>query len=463
MPAKVVDEFERLKKDSSSRLVLKVINGKYYVYKEKGVWLRNLHKNKTLSEYLGRITDEGAFIKKALHARNDLESAKALVEQHGGEIIWHKKEAEESTNNAQNLSADVVDLSILMSLSMNSRMPVPRIAKLAGINEQTAYARIKSLERRFGIRYILEIDTAALGFTTYLILVKFDGGVPPVEEMKKAFSSEPRVQFAAITKGEYDVLAYLLDEDSVKAEDNLWKIMSETSLSRYNARWHMVPFGQVYSFVPLRQEFVDKILGQRQWHRRRFVVITPTQEDILKREYLLLTELNENAAMGFSEIDKKHGLGRGASRYTYQQLKTEGIITRPTITMYGIPLKYLGIMSVETENPKKVSETKHNLLHNELVYGNMMNKYALIGNTSMPEGSVLFIPVMTDGELEAAAQYMESGVKGIAIKTMIVSTILTGSLCYRRFDNNYSRQHATLIRLKKAEPGNLIEYDEMPM
>ena len=81
----------------------------------------------------------------------------------------------------------------------------------------------------------------------------------------------------------------------------------------------MVPFGQVYSFVPLRQEFVDKILGQRQWHRRRFVVITPTQEDILKREYLLLTELNENAAMGFSEIDKKHGLGRGASRYTYQQ------------------------------------------------------------------------------------------------------------------------------------------------
>ena len=135
LPKKIADGFERLKKENPPRLVLKMINGKYYVYRERGVWLKNLRKNKTLSEYLGRVTDEGAFIKKALHARNDIGSAKALIEQHGGEIIWHKREDGEAiANTFQNSDVNQIDLKILTCLSMNARMPVPSIAKLAGIN-----------------------------------------------------------------------------------------------------------------------------------------------------------------------------------------------------------------------------------------------------------------------------------------------------------------------------------------
>ncbi len=458
LPKKVVDEFEKLKAESSSRLVLKVIRGNYYVYKERGVWLRDKHRSKTISEYMGKITEEGLFVKKSFHARNDLESAKALIAEHGGEINWHATEKENITETAtRNLNTDKIDLSILMSLSMNARLPVSRIAELAGINEQTAYSRIKALEKRLGINYLLEVDVEILGFTTYLIFVKFEGNTPSVEELEKAFKAEPKIQFAVVTKGDYDIVAYLLDENSFKAEATLWKIMSETDLGKYDAKWYMVPFGQ-YSFVPLRDEFVENILSKRQWHRRRFVTVTPTQEDILKREFILLKELNNSSNADFSDIDKKYNLGRGASRYTYQQLKGEGVITRATITMTKLPLKYIGIFRVETTNPNEVNKNIHELMIEQLHYGHIANKYALAGNTSMPESLTLFIPIMEREELEDAMAPLTS-MKGMSTKGLVVTKVLVGSLCYRRFDNTYTRQHSALLRLKKLEAQTTIEYE----
>ena len=301
------------------------------------------------------------------------------------------------------------------------------------------------------------MNVELLGFTTYLILVKFEGSMPPVEEIQKAFKDEPKIQFAAITKGDYDAVAYLLGENSFEAEENLWKVMSETPLSKYNARWYMVPFGQ-YSFVPLRSEFIDNVLAQRQWHRRRFVVITSTQEDILKREFILLKELNSNAIVDFSEVDKKHDLGRGASRYTYQQLKDDGVITRSTITITNLPFKYIGIFRAETINPNEVNRDMHKLMAEQLSYGPIVNKYALIGNTSMPESLTLFIPITKSEELEDAMAPLTS-LKGMTTKGLIASKVLTGSLCYRRFDNTYTRQYSALLRLKKLEPQRTVEYE----
>jgi DNA-binding Lrp family transcriptional regulator len=277
--------------------------------------------------------------------------------------------------------------------------------------------------------------------------------------MQKTFQGEPMVQFAAATKGDYDMLAYMLSENSFNAEEILWRIMADSLLSKYDAKCYMVPFGQIYSFVPMRTEFIEKVLARRQWHRRRFIVITPTQEDILKREFLLLKELNENAAVDFSEIDNKYGLGRGASRYTYQQLKAEGIIARPTITMSGLPLRYIGILQTETLNPGEVNKNKNKLRIEELEYGPITNKYALIGNTSIPEGVVFFIPIIRDEDLEDATTRLAS-IKGTITRSMIISKILSGSLCYRRFDNMHSVQYPSLLREKKVEPQEAIEYEE---
>ncbi len=374
-------------------------------------------------------------------------------------MIWHGKESEGTiTDTVTNSDTDTIDLKILTCLSMNARMPVPKIAKLAGINEQTAYSRIKSLEKRLGIKYILEIDTRVLGFATYLILVKFEDGVPPIDELRGAFDAEPRIQFAAFMKGDYDAIAYLLDEDSFSAEETLWKLMSGEHLSRYRARWYMVPFGQIYSFVPLRTDFIDKVLSRRQWHRKRFVTIDMNKADVLKREYLLLKELSTNAAMNLSDIDTEHGLGKGASRYTFHQLKEEGIIVRPTITIQNIPLKYIGMLMTETISPAEVARCKSNLRIEELRYGYLLNRYALIGNTSMPESVVFFMPVTGKDELLDATSNL-SHINGTVTRSSIIAKVLVGELCYRRFDNVYSIQYPSLLRERKIQPQEMTEYE----
>lgn len=445
----IATEFNKLKETTSARLVLKCIHGRYYVYKESGVWLKGMHRSKTISEYLGRIIDNGTFVKKS-SSKPDLEVAKTIIAAHGGEIIWHKKDQHENYPSlAQDSNVDAVDLTILMSLSMNARMPVSRIADLAGISEQTAYSRIKTLERKFGINYILEINTEIIGFAAYLILVKFETNIPPVEDMVAAFKSEPKIQFAATTKGDYDIVAYMLDENSVKAENDLWKIMSETALSKYNAKWYMVPFGQTYSFVPLRKEFIEQVLQQKQLQRQN-TAITPVRDTILKREFILLNELNNQAVMDFSVIDKKYNFGSGASRYTYQRLKENGIIIRPTIMMTRLPIKYIGILQTETINPKEVREDRYKLLIEEVEYAQITNKYALIGNTSIPEGLTLFMPITEESDLEHALLPLK--LHGTKTKSMIILKMLVGSLCYRRFDNTYTNLYSSLVTQKKVKP-----------
>ncbi len=42
------------------------------------------------------------------------------------------------------------------------------------------------------------------------------------------------------------------------------------------------------------------------------------------------------------------------------------------------------------------------MLLDDIEYGNIVNKYILIGNIGNPEGSIYFLPVYEDGGLETA-------------------------------------------------------------
>ncbi len=458
LPLKIADSFERLKKEHPFRIVLKCINGKYYVYKERGIWLKDTHKTKIISEYLGRITDGGAYIKKKFTAKDNLENAKAIVEEHGGEIIWHEKTEENPLPVKQDLTATEIDLGLLTVLSMNSRLSAPKIAKIVGINEQAVYSRIKALEKKFGLKYILEVNLERLGYAPYLLLIKFRGNAPTTHELEKAFGSDPRIQFAATTKGNYDLIAYMLDTNAVQAIDNFRKLLSSTSLGRYGARWNLIPFATVYSFVPLRDEFIEIILKDKAWKRTR-ESMTPRENELMQREFLVLKELNGNSTMNFSEIDEKHDLDKGTSRYSYEQLKAQGIISRPTMTMTNMQIKYLGVISIANIYEKKVEQNRYKFLFEVMEYGNISNKYSLMGNIGMPDGGIMFMPVLSDGELDRTVMRVEKELQGSIVRGSVVTNALVGNLCYRRFDNDYSRQHKLLIDFGKLEPKKPADYE----
>ncbi len=64
LPRKIQKTLESIKKENPVYVEIKVINGNYYVYKSTSEWDKQNKKTKKNTDYLGRITLDGEFIKK---------------------------------------------------------------------------------------------------------------------------------------------------------------------------------------------------------------------------------------------------------------------------------------------------------------------------------------------------------------------------------------------------------------
>ena len=462
VPDKVQETFSRLKESVDYVIVLRKLNGHFYVYKASSRWDKKEKRVKSSQQYIGRITEQGAFIKRAEeYEKSALERARVLLEAHGATVdfpgVQDSKSRIDTATDSSNEEISEVDKKILMCLSMNSRMPMSKLAGIVGISEQNAYYRVKALEKRFGIKYILEIDTEKLGYSSYLLLIKFLESIPPIEELKKLFEDNYKIQFVAVTKGEYDIIAYVLDVNNSEVMDIMVNLLLKTKLGNYKARLSLIPYAKIYSFVPVRDNFIEIALKSLIWKRNR-PALTSAQEKLRYREYLILKELNLDSSTNFSEIDKKYKLNEGTARYTYQNLLEDGIIVRSTITMTKLPMKYVGIIVIEDLHGKLIEETRHNILRDMVSYGSIINKYCLGGNIAVPMGAIILIPIFEYGYLEYSAKKIEEELQGSLVKTSIITDLIIGSLCYRRFDNEHSRQHKLLIEYKKLNPQKLADY-----
>ena len=253
IPENIQNSFVKLKGELDGTLVLRNLNGHFYVYRASSRWDKKEKKVRSKQEYIGRINNKGLFIEKsASYEEIELEKARALIEGHGGKVTFDGIPSQVQLSNNQ-ADVDEIDKKILMILSMNARATMPFIAKMTGLSASAAEYRVKKLEEKFGIRYILELDVRKLGFTTYLLMIKFDNQIPMAKELITALKNKENIQFAALTTGEFDLVIYLLGHDPVETEDDLWKLRSETTLGNYKATWRLIPFGQVYSFIPIRR------------------------------------------------------------------------------------------------------------------------------------------------------------------------------------------------------------------
>jgi DNA-binding Lrp family transcriptional regulator len=456
-PEKVNDAFQALK-GQYDHIYLKKSNENFYVYKHTYEWQPDTRKSRTIAEYIGKITQDGTFVRRMVSYKNEFEKAKALIAARGGKIIWRKGKEQEGPSLARrDIKVNDVDLKLLMALSMNARMPASKLASLAGITEPTVTHRVKILEEKLGIKYLLEIDVEKLGFTRYVVLIKFEAEMPTMEELKDAIAGEPLIQFAATIKGDYDVIMYMINEDPLTASNNLFKLRTKPSIKGYRARWNLIYFAEVYSFMPLREEFIENVLKDRVWHRTKDAP-RPDKSQLRQREYTLLKELNSHSTANFAEVDKKYNLNRGTSRYTYQTLMGRGIIIRPTLSFERLPMNYLGIIMMTNIDEGKIQDHRHELLLDEIEYGKISNKYSLIGNIGAPNGGIIFLPI-TAGSIEKAAETIDKELRGSIVRSLVVTDIITGALCHRRFDNAYSRQYNILTELKKIESAKLISYD----
>ncbi len=355
-----------------------------------------------------------------------------------------------------------IESRLLTALSMNGRISFNFLSDLVGIEHQPVYRRIKILEKRYKIKYTAEIDVEMLGYLKFLILVKFEKKMPEEDEIVAAVANEPKVQLAALLRGgAYDLLIYALAENNTDIQDVRHNLV-KTGLDKYDAKWYIVPFTETYNFVPLRNDFMDtlesKVLKR---YEIKSTISSGKRKQILRREFAVLKELNLDGKIQFKDIDSKYGFDIGRAQYAYHKLLEAGLLKRVTITMQNPQMKYVGAIFAIVTNHKKFAKSREKLLKNIIEDSELpSSKYLLVGDIGEPYGFVFFVPVFEDGGLEEAAGKL-SNMKGVEITASVVTKMLYGSLCCRRFDKMYSQQYGVLVKNYKMNPSEQIKYNEI--
>lgn len=456
-PEYVTRAYKRIKESYPFFVCLKKIGGRYYLYKQTTKWDKEKKKQKVVTEYLGKIALDGRFIKKVAGFSGDLGKAMAVIESYGGTVVLPEKR-EGKPITALDLDVSEVDDKLLTVLSMNARADLSYFGKQMGLTASATYSRIKHLERKYGIRYMPEIDIRKLGYLTYVIFVKFAERPPSSGLVREALRKEPIVQLALLTQGRYDLVMYITVENSEEAITQIYE-MEKSAFSSYKSEWYVVPFYTTYGFVPLRHEFFD-MLAKSVWKRTREQP-RKLQNQLTQHEYITLRELNSDGAAKFADIDKKHGfVGEGAA-YTYRKLTDSRLLKRMTISMQNLPLKYTAIILADKIDRDKYAESREKLLKMVIEKTRTpVNKYTLIGDKWMPTGIMFAIPVFEEGDLEKAEADLKETMAGMRLDKLIVLETVVGSLCFRRFDNDHSNQHNLLIKEYGLNDAPKTNYEE---
>lgn len=438
LPHRVKTVFLRLKKQSSQYVEIKHIKDYFFVYQATSRWDKERKKPIKVPLYLGRITNAGEFIPaKKKKPRTNIQPLLPVIEKPFLDEGQQKLEAivrEERKSKHES--------ALLTALSMNGRISMSVLGKMVGLKETAVSSQVKKLERKYGIRYMAEIDTAKLGYLQFLITVKFTEDLPNIEELKNILSKEPLFQLVLVTKGaDFDIAICALAKNSEEIVALVFELRKKLN---YKGIWNTAPIFEDYGTIQLREEFIELI-----------------KDKLLVREYSVLKEFVKNGKVDFSEIDRLYKFDKGRSQYSYYKLKEKGIIKRVTISMHNLQIKYVAMIFEDIIDFKLFVEGKDKTLRSIIAESNTpINKYLLVDDTTNPAGLLFYLPVFRSGELENTIDQIASVNLGVNTRTYIITSILVGDFCFRNFDNYNSLQYKILVDDYAEKSKAKVNYEE---
>jgi DNA-binding Lrp family transcriptional regulator len=451
-PSAVSAKYAELRRSYGFPVSLKRIGGRYYLYKQLIKWDKERKKYVcTEMKYLGAISDDGVFKPRKLIS-GDLDSARSMVEAHGGKITMPNNLAEQ----APAPSTTELDRMILTELTMDARMQISELANKLGIDEKKVGYRIRSLENRLGIEYRPRIMVEKLGYLYFIVFAKFRGSRPDPDQLQKEISSISAVQFGALAaNSKYDLILIVATRNEYNAAGKdslptvLKKLRMEPSLRDIKAEWYVSYFDIVKGFLPLRQNFVDEKLSNSVWTKGQ-----PKEPNSLSRnEYAIIKALNQNGAESFRSVERNNGMTDGSAKYSFDRLTEKKVIDGVTICMNGIGVMYNSFLLIEIIDEGAYAATRSEVFRIETTErpDHLSNKIAMAANMGAPYGGMIMVPIFKDGDLEELQQEFSSKVNGIRVSGMVLTKILCGTLPYNRFDNTKSLQYEMLNASKVQE------------
>jgi DNA-binding Lrp family transcriptional regulator len=438
---RILETFLSLKQDNSS-YELKRIGSNYYVYLSSGRLDRNTGRMRKISIYRGRITPDGTFV-PIKRKRNVV--LNGPVHAVSGGSTPAETGAGTAAPAAEPRQAEKYEKSILTALSMNGRISMPVLSRMLGLSVNATIWQVRNVERKYEIKYLPEMDITKFGYIQFFVTVKFLGSIPPIEELRSVISGEPRAQFAMQTKGDFDLMIHILAKNIDEMDYIIMGLRSK--LADYDSIWGTIPIHEAYSFIPLRDRFID-LLKER--------------GELLNREYAVLKELLGDASINFSKIDEKYGFDPGRAAYSYYKLRSESKISRITINLRKPPVRYVGIILQNLINRAKFDANRKAFLLNIIEDEEAMpiNKYVAVYDITNPNGSVLFKPISKCDELNKTVEDIEKLNLGVKLSTLIVSDMVIGDFCYRKSDNAYSIQQYVLEDKYGVQKADKMDYED---
>jgi len=440
LPEAVLELVERLKAKSKHHIEVKVIGSGYYIYEY--TFENSSGIQKKISFYLGKADSNGTF-SEARH-RFLKTRAKSL-----NEYLESEENSSRPSEVAELIYPDSLDKDILKELSMDARASAYAIGKKIGLNPSTVEYRIKKLERLYNIRYTIELRPGTFGFERYFITIRFLRGSPRQEDLKELFGKEPRIQFMATLSGYYNVLIYLLAEDNVTLENILYELRGSPVFKSCQAIWNIGYTSESETwFIPFRDEFFD-LMKEKVWHRTRE---TPrrAKDQLLESEYAVMRELNHDASIKFTEIDRLYGLKSGNAYYTFGRLLERDTIKRSTIVLGYLPTRYIAFLYVVQKDIVLFNSNRQEYLSKIIEESeHPVDKYAQVEDVSAPYGFILLAPIFDEGELEKLQDEIKTTAKGTSLRTSLITRVLIGSLGYRRFNMKESMTYKRMLEMQE--------------
>ena len=427
-PEAVQGGLVELRTKLNRKISISVIRGRYCLYEYKYLDDKETGGRAKKQFYIGWLDINGRF-NPAMH-RKDYTKASTIEEYMDSR--YFRSNPQYALSHPSKMDRD-----ILKELSMNARITMPELAKKLGISSGSAAYRTNKLIRLYKIEKTLEIYPERFGFARFIITAKFYGKMPDSKGLKGLLESEPRVQLAALMRGDHDLLIYIIVENTTLLEQIIYKIRSDRVFSGCSSVWNIGYLRETYGYAPLRDAFF-KLLESRVWTRSRD---SPRRgrDQLLVREYATLKEMNSDSGIEFINIDEKHGLNRGSAQYTFHHLVERGLIEKATIKMRDLPIRYSMYMHMRQMDVVAFGGSRTAYFASIVEDADTpTNRYALVGDVSAPYGIAFLMPVFEYSTDQVSL--LNSAIRGVEIESSIITEYIVGTPGFRKFDNSQSPQ-----------------------
>lgn len=256
---------------------------------------------------------------------------------------------------------DKKDKKILTELTLNSRIPINRLAKKVGVSREVATYRLKKLiDDKIILDFYSIIDIQKLGFSEAGCLIQFKGISKEKEkEFLEYLVKHDFVTYLGPLTGKWNLAFDIV----YKNKEQLTLIIKEleNKFARFLDKIIIISAGLK------KESFPTKIFGSK----KEFEIKENTkQTELDKNDLKILKELSNNSRIEYKELADKIKLSANAIKYRIKNLEKAGVILGYTLSIDFKKLQYemynIQIKKTSSKNEEEIKKFLRN--NNKVIY-----------------------------------------------------------------------------------------------